>query len=116
MDKSGTITYPMTWKKPPYIKNSSIRRAIYFFSALYLAAAFGTMDVNWTRVAQGLPRAERFLDAFFPPNFADNRGVVWDGIQESIWMAIISTVAGICLLYTSPSPRDQRGSRMPSSA
>ena len=25
-------------------------------------------------------------------------------------------VARICLLYTSPSPRDQRGSRMPSSA
>ena len=24
--------------------------------------------------------------------------------------------ARICLLYTSPSPRDQRGSRMPSSA
>ena len=24
--------------------------------------------------------------------------------------------AGLCLLYTSPSPRDQRGSRMPSSA
>ena len=25
-------------------------------------------------------------------------------------------VPGACLLYTSPSPRDQRGSRMPSSA
>ena len=25
-------------------------------------------------------------------------------------------IPGICLLYTSPSPRDQRGSRMPSSA
>ena len=25
-------------------------------------------------------------------------------------------MGGICLLYTSPSPRDQRGSRMPSSA
>ena len=25
-------------------------------------------------------------------------------------------LAGVCLLYTSPSPRDQRGSRMPSSA
>ena len=97
MDNSGAIIYPITWKKPPYIKNSYIRRSIYFFSALYLAAAFGTMDVNWTRVAEGLPRAERFLDAFFPPNFADNRGVVWDGIQESIWMAIISTVAGILL-------------------
>ena len=27
-----------------------------------------------------------------------------------------SIVTKICLLYTSPSPRDQRGSRMPSSA
>ena len=26
------------------------------------------------------------------------------------------TLSDICLLYTSPSPRDQRGSRMPSSA
>ena len=26
------------------------------------------------------------------------------------------TLSGTCLLYTSPSPRDQRGSRMPSSA
>ena len=26
------------------------------------------------------------------------------------------TTASTCLLYTSPSPRDQRGSRMPSSA
>ena len=29
---------------------------------------------------------------------------------------ITNTVTNICLLYTSPSPRDQRGSRMPSSA
>ena len=30
--------------------------------------------------------------------------------------AVCETLADICLLYTSPSPRDQRGSRMPSSA
>ena len=29
---------------------------------------------------------------------------------------IMLTGTEICLLYTSPSPRDQRGSRMPSSA
>ena len=28
----------------------------------------------------------------------------------------VAAQGGICLLYTSPSPRDQRGSRMPSSA
>ena len=29
---------------------------------------------------------------------------------------VLRTHSQICLLYTSPSPRDQRGSRMPSSA
>ena len=29
---------------------------------------------------------------------------------------VIKELAKACLLYTSPSPRDQRGSRMPSSA
>ena len=29
---------------------------------------------------------------------------------------VTTTGQGTCLLYTSPSPRDQRGSRMPSSA
>ena len=32
--------------------------------------------------------------------------------KEIVWMS----QQGICLLYTSPSPRDQRGPRMPSSA
>ena len=31
-------------------------------------------------------------------------------------VAGIAELLGDCLLYTSPSPRDQRGSRMPSSA
>ena len=38
---------------------------------------------------------------------ADNSFGGWSEFNEMI---------GICLLYTSPSPRDQRGSRMPSSA
>ena len=29
---------------------------------------------------------------------------------------LVNTLSKACLLYTSPSPRDQRGSRMPSSA
>ena len=36
----------------------------------------------------------------------------------AIWVPVVAIVTEIliCLLYTSPSPRDQRGSRMPSSA
>ena len=35
--------------------------------------------------------------------------------QEEVFRHVLGSVY-ICLLYTSPSPRDQRGSRMPSSA
>ena len=36
--------------------------------------------------------------------------------KDIIVQAFAEDQAGNCLLYTSPSPRDQRGSRMPSSA
>ena len=52
----------------------------------------------------------------------------WLGEDEKTWLSLCSArgkegtrskcarVMSACLLYTSPSPRDQRGSRMPSSA
>ena len=41
-----------------------------------------------------------------------------DADDDSLALADISTNVNLefCLLYTSPSPRDQRGARMPSSA
>ena len=40
-----------------------------------------------------------------------------EGVTESLVRKIVARCKDrICLLYTSPSPRDQRGSRMPSSA
>ena len=47
------------------------------------------------------------MDDFLTDEY--KQGVV-DETVEGIWEACD------CLLYTSPSPRDQRGSRMPSSA
>ena len=57
--------------------------------------------------------------------FAQAKFVFWDersvGIcQYSNHVGVVAQIALVnavtCLLYTSPSPRDQRGSRMPSSA
>ena len=44
----------------------------------------------------------------------DDRDSLW--FKENFRGPIYDTLFRICLLYTSPSPRDQRGSRMPSSA
>ena len=46
-------------------------------------------------------------------------GAVAQDVDQAASGVVYVTVIGntqICLLYTSPSPRDQRGSRMPSSA
>ena len=49
----------------------------------------------------------QFVDKYFyDQNF---NGVEWESILNRY-------LVNACLLYTSPSPRDQRGSRMPSSA
>ena len=47
--------------------------------------------------------------AIIGPNGAGKSTVV-----KSV-LGLLNVISG-CLLYTSPSPRDQRGSRMPSSA
>ena len=41
----------------------------------------------------------------------EERNLAWDVVRPQIFDHLY-----LCLLYTSPSPRDQRGSRMPSSA
>ena len=43
-------------------------------------------------------------------------GASFDGSSVRIGPGAPTLVVFLCLLYTSPSPRDQRGSRMPSSA
>ena len=40
----------------------------------------------------------------------------WGGVTHLNDIIVAMPVFAGCLLYTSPSPRDQRGSRMPSSA
>jgi len=86
-----------TWKKPPFIQSSLLRWSLIVGGALYLALVFGTMDVNWGRVADGIPRGQRFISSFFPPDFVSRSGDIFDGILESLWITIISTVAGIAI-------------------
>jgi phosphonate transport system permease protein len=94
-EQSGN--WPSTWKKPPFISNPITRRLMWLGVAAYLAVALGTLEVNWGRVAEGIPRGQRFLLSFFPPDFVSRWDSILDGILESVWMAIISTVAGILI-------------------
>ena len=68
-----------------------------------------------------LPIEEGFAFTLEPPVSTASVDVINKGrvlYHESCWMCHGDTGVNnsSCLLYTSPSPRDQRGSRMPSSA
>ena len=97
MAATGVPVTVRRWRKPPFIANARLRWALWLGAAVYLAAALGTLDVNWNRVADGAPRLMRFLMAFFPPDFTTRWGDIQDGILESLWMTVTSTVIGVAL-------------------
>ena len=58
------------WKRPPlFIHSRFWRIAIYGGVLAYLVLAVGTLDINWTRVSEGLERSSRVLSGFFQPDF-----------------------------------------------
>jgi phosphonate transport system permease protein len=94
---SIAVDAPRRWKKPPLIKRAWLRWVLILGAALYLASALGTTDVNWARVWEGLPRGAKFLTAFFPPDFISRWDEIVEGISESLWMTVVSTVVGIAI-------------------
>ena len=44
------------WKKPPFVKRAWLRWLLGLGFVAYLIAAFMTIEVNWSRVYEGLDR------------------------------------------------------------
>jgi phosphonate transport system permease protein len=86
-----------SWRKQPFIIDPRLRWGLWLGAGIYLAFALGTLEVNWARVADGIPRGQRFVAAFFPPDFSSRWAEILDGIYESLWMTVTSTVIGVAL-------------------
>lgn len=85
------------WKRPPLIPSPWLRWGLILGSTAYLAAALASLEVNWTRLAEGVPRAIRFVAAFFPPDFVSRWSDIYDGMIESLTMTVTATVVGIAI-------------------
>jgi len=88
---------PRRWKKPPLVQRPLLRWCLWLGAGIYLAVAFGTLDVNWGRVMEGMPRGAKFIGGFFPPDFITNLDEILTGLNESLWMTVTSTIIGIAL-------------------
>ncbi|MEQ8817487.1 MAG: phosphonate ABC transporter, permease protein PhnE [Thalassobaculum sp.] len=92
-----TTPLPTTWRRPPPIRDPRLRWAIYGGSLVYLVLAFASIDINWTRVYDGLDRGLRFVKGFLVPDFLSRWGDIAQGMEESLTMTVTATVVGILI-------------------
>ncbi|CTQ33291.1 phosphonate ABC transporter, permease protein PhnE [Jannaschia rubra] len=85
------------WRKPPMIRRRWLRWAIGLGFVAYLIAAFATIEVNWSRVYEGLDRGGAFVMAFTSPDFTSRGSDIWAGMLESVVMTVAASVVGILI-------------------
>ncbi len=88
---------PRTWRPPRMIQTGWVRWAVVLGVILYLVLAFASIEVNWTRVVDGVARAGRLFAGFLTPDFTSRWGDIQAGMIESLTMTVTSTVAGVLL-------------------
>lgn len=91
------MSHPLTWKRQPFIASRWLRLALLLGVLLYLVLAIGSINVNWARLYEGLERGGRFVLAFSQPDFHTRWDDIVIGFEESLTMALTSTVVGVFL-------------------
>lgn len=87
----------LPWKKPPLIKSAAWRWGLGIAAMIYLVLAVGSIEVNWSRVYEGLERGWAFIVAFANPDFNSRASDITEGMIESVIITITSTVVGIAI-------------------
>ncbi|TFH75129.1 phosphonate ABC transporter, permease protein PhnE [Gammaproteobacteria bacterium LSUCC0112] len=85
------------WKPLPLIRDARWRWALNAAVLLYIVLAWLSVDVNWSRVAQGMDRGVAFMASFLQPDFVTRSGEIFTGLKESLTMTLAATVIGVVL-------------------
>jgi phosphonate transport system permease protein len=93
---SQAVAPARQWRPPRLIANPWARQGFVALAVLYLLWSFGSLEIEWQRVAQGLPRAGNMLGRMFPPDFS-RWELLWQGLVESVEMALAASALGMVL-------------------
>ncbi|MEM7669974.1 MAG: phosphonate ABC transporter, permease protein PhnE [Pseudomonadota bacterium] len=85
------------WRKRPFIRRAWLRWLLFLGFLAYLIAAYMTIEVNWSRVYEGLERGKQFVLAFTSPDFITRSSDIYEGMLESIIMTVAASVVGIAI-------------------
>lgn len=86
----------LQWQPIRMIENPLIRHGLTFLVLAYLFWAVGSLDIDWSRVVAGLPRAKSMIVRMIPPDFSRWQ-LLTRGVLESVQMAFTATFLGMVL-------------------
>lgn len=85
------------WRPPRRIRSATQRRLIWGAIAIYGAVALLTVEVDPTRIAEGMSRAGAFFGGWLRPDFVTRWPDIRAGLLESLSMTAVATAAGLVL-------------------
>lgn len=84
------------WRPPKLIANPLYRYGLMAAAVAYLVWSLGTLEIDWERTTQGLPRAADMLKRMVPPDFS-RWELLYEGVLESVRMALAASFFGMIL-------------------
>ena len=87
---------PTRWRPPRMIENPLYRHGVTVLVVAYVFWSVGTLEIDWGRAAQGLPRAGDILVRMVPPDFS-RWELLLGGVLESVQMALAASFFGMIL-------------------
>ena len=86
----------LEWHRIRMIENPLVRNALALLALAYIFWSLSTLDINWHRIANGLPRAANMIARMIPPDFS-RWELLFRGLLESVQMALAASFFGMIL-------------------
>ena len=87
---------PQDWQPIRLITNPVLRYGLILLAVAYVFWSAGSLEINWTRFTNGLPRAANMFSRMFPPDFS-RWSLLLRGLMESVQMALAASFFGMLL-------------------
>jgi phosphonate transport system permease protein len=84
------------WQPIRLIEHPGLRYGLIMLTLAYVFWSAGTLEINWTRFSNGIPRAANMFSRMFPPDFS-RWSLLLKGLMESVQMALAASFFGMLL-------------------
>jgi len=88
------MSYPDTWKPPSFFRSPYVRYGVMSAVIGYFVFSWLTLEADWNRALQGIPRAVDIFQRMFPPDFS-RWSLLMRGVLESVQMAFAASFFGM---------------------